>query len=129
MATDQPCHASTRNWIDNLNTNSLPKDDPPFTNIGLDSIRKELNPKKAPGPDGFNSDICIAAIRSAEVTFLALAHKCLSLSHFPEQWKVAHVVILRKPGKEDYTHPKSYRPIGLHSVLGKIIEKLLVGRL
>lgn len=33
------------------------------------------------------------------------------------------------PGREDYTKPKSYRPIGLLPVLGKVLEKLLTRRL
>lgn len=36
------------------------------------------------------------------------------------------MVALRKPGKEDYTHPKS---IGLLPVLGKKLEKLLEKRI
>ncbi|GBP21008.1 hypothetical protein EVAR_11039_1 [Eumeta japonica] len=32
-----------------------------------------------------------------------------------------------KPGKEDYARPKSYRPIGLLPVLGKTVERMLVG--
>ncbi|GBP66244.1 Putative 115 kDa protein in type-1 retrotransposable element R1DM [Eumeta japonica] len=60
---------------------------------------------------------------------VAIANKCLSLRHFPKQGKVAHVVTIRKPGKEDYIHPKSCRSIGLLSDLGKTVEKLLVNRL
>ncbi|CAH2207649.1 jg24927, partial [Pararge aegeria aegeria] len=108
---------------------SLSEDDPPFTTAELDSVLRGLNPKKAPGPDGLTSDICTNAIHCNREVFMAIANKCLSLSHFPKQWKIAHVVILQKPGKEDYTHPKSYRPIGLLSVLGKIVEKMMVGRL
>ncbi|GBP81474.1 RNA-directed DNA polymerase from mobile element jockey [Eumeta japonica] len=68
-------------------------------------------------------------IRSAAGTFLIIANKCLSLGHFPKQWKVVHSAAFRKPGRKDYTHPKSYRLIGLLSVLRKIVEKLLVYRL
>ena len=129
-ATDHPCHRQTRKWALSFNIDeNLPEDDPQFTPTELETVLKSLNPKKAPGPDGLTADICSAAIRNSMETFLAIANKCLSLHHFPNQWKIAHVVIIRKPGKEDYTHPKSYRPIGLLSVLGKIVEKLLVGRL
>ncbi|XP_045504439.1 uncharacterized protein LOC123701072 [Colias croceus] len=107
----------------------LSADDPPFTAAELETVLNRLNPKKAPGPDGLTADICTAAIRCDREVFLALANKCLALEHFPKQWKVAHVCIIRKPGKDDYTHPKSYRPIGLLSVLGKIVEKLTVTRL
>ncbi|GBP97305.1 Retrovirus-related Pol polyprotein from type-1 retrotransposable element R1 [Eumeta japonica] len=34
-----------------------------------------------------------------------------------------------KPGKDDYARPKSYRHIGLLPVLGKTVERMLVGRL
>jgi hypothetical protein len=61
--------------------------------------------------------------------FVAIANKYLELGHFPTRWKNASVVILRKNGKDDYADPKSYRPIGLLPVMGKILEKMLVGRI
>ncbi|KAJ2952394.1 hypothetical protein O0L34_g4681 [Tuta absoluta] len=103
--------------------------DPPFTAQELKWAVLSFNPKKAPGIDGFTADICKAAISHDIELFLALVNKCLSLSHFPTIWKEAVVVVLRKPGKNDYTHPKSYRPIGLLPVLGKIVEKMLVKRI
>ncbi|GBP00872.1 RNA-directed DNA polymerase from mobile element jockey [Eumeta japonica] len=44
-------------------------------------------------------------------------------------WKVAAIKVIPKPGKDDYARPKSYRPIGLLPVLGKTVERMLVGRL
>ena len=126
---EQPYHTVLRKLAEEKNPQGLSADDPPFTTAELEMVLQNQNPKKAPGPDGLTADICIAAINCDRELFLAMANKCLSLSHFPKQWKVAHVCILRKPGKDDYTNPKSYRPIGLLSVLGKIVEKLLVGRL
>lgn len=107
----------------------LSADDPPFTLAEVETVLKAQNPKKAPGSDGLTADICARAIRSESKVFMAIANQCLAMSYFPKLWKSAHVVILRKPGKEDYTQPKSYRPIGLLSVMGKTVEKLLVGRL
>jgi hypothetical protein len=34
-------------------------------------------------------------------------------------------VVIRKPGKEDYTKLKSYRTISLLRCMGKVIEKVL----
>ncbi|KAA5658148.1 hypothetical protein F3G64_34415, partial [Pseudomonas aeruginosa] len=48
---------------------------------------------------------------------------------FPTIWKEATVVVLRKPGKTDYTNPKAYRPIGLLPVLGKVLEKMTFNRI
>ncbi|GBP98427.1 Putative 115 kDa protein in type-1 retrotransposable element R1DM [Eumeta japonica] len=61
--------------------------------------------------------------------FLAMANKCLELGYFPRAWKVATIKVIPKPGKDDYARPKSYRPIGLLPVLGKTVERMLVGRL
>lgn len=108
---------------------NLTDDDPPFTQVELDMAVGSMNPKKAPGSDGLTADICAEAIQSNKEVFLGLANSCLRLAYFPKAWKSAYVCILRKPGKEDYTHPKSYRPIGLLSVLGKILEKMLVARI
>ncbi|CAK1600351.1 unnamed protein product [Parnassius mnemosyne] len=88
-----------------------------------------FNPKKAPGNDGLTADICEAAMASDPKMFLAIANKCLSLAYFPKKWKEAVVVVLQKPGKESYTHPKSFRPIGLLLVLGKIYENMLIQRI
>ncbi|KAJ2947204.1 hypothetical protein O0L34_g16912 [Tuta absoluta] len=108
----------------------IPNDkvDPPITITELTQAMSSFNPKKAPGPDGFTADICAAAINADKPFFLALLNKCLELSVFPMPWKEAAVVVLRKPCKQDYTVPKSYRPIGLLSILGKIFEKLMIKR-
>lgn len=103
--------------------------DPPFTAEELRWAALSFNPKKAPGLDGLTADICSAAITLDSEMFLGLMNKCLGLCYYPTIWKEAVVVVLRKMGKEDYTHPKSYRPIGLLPVLGKILEKMLMRRM
>ncbi|CAF4921525.1 unnamed protein product [Pieris macdunnoughi] len=103
--------------------------DPPFTPKELAECARSFNPKKAPGGDGLTSDICGEAIFADPDVFLALANRCLDLGYFPSIWKKATVIVLKKPGKDDYNQPKSYRPIGLLPVLGKIMEKMMVKRL
>ncbi|KAG6438774.1 hypothetical protein O3G_MSEX000213, partial [Manduca sexta] len=102
--------------------------DPPFTLHELLAAVNSFNPKKAPGADGLTADVCKQAIHKYPGFYLALANKCLELGHFPTTWKEATVIVLRKPAKEDYTQVKSYRPIGLLPVMGKILEKMVVGR-
>ncbi|CAK1602629.1 unnamed protein product [Parnassius mnemosyne] len=103
--------------------------DPLFTMLELKQAYRSFNPKKAPGADGFTADICLHAIESNPELFLTFLNKCLTLQHFPKTWKIATVIVLKKPGKVDYTMPKAYRPIGLLPILGKIFEKMLVNRL
>ncbi|CAG9135416.1 unnamed protein product [Plutella xylostella] len=101
----------------------------PFTRHELTEVLQGISPKKAPGEDGFTADICRAAIGANVNIFLALINTCLRLGYFPKYWKAAVVKILRKPCKEDYSQPKSHRPIGLLAVLGKILEKMFAKRL
>lgn len=90
---------------------------------------ESFNPKKALGADGLTTDICKQVVVNDVEMQVVILNKCWRLSYFPTEWKIATVVMLRKPGKEDYTHPKSYRPIGLLPIMGKILEKILVKRL
>ena len=45
---------------------------------------------------------------------LAVIYRAIdSLGHYPERWKTTETVVLRKPGKADYTDPSAHRPIVL----------------
>lgn len=48
---------------------------------------------------------------------------------FPRDWKNASVVPILKGQDKDVMYPKSYRPVSLLPVLGKIIEKVMNNRL
>lgn len=126
---DDANHERVRQLAESIGE-KVPNDteDPLFTEAELERAIRSFNPKKAPGSDGFTADICAAAIRESSGTFLALLNRCLELAHFPTRWKEATVVVLRKPGKDDYSQAKSYRPIGLLSVLGKVLEKMMIKR-
>jgi len=47
----------------------------------------------------------------------------LCVKHFPLNWKIATVKIIKKPGK-DKTSPDNYRTISLLTWLSKIFEKV-----
>jgi hypothetical protein len=59
----------------------------------------------------------------------ALFTTSLRQGKLPLQWKVAKIVALEKGNKDDYTLPKSYRPISLLATLGKVIEAVMATRL
>ena len=54
---------------------------------------------------------------------------CLRLSYHPEAFKRAITVILRKPKKNDYTNPGSYRPIALLNTLSKVLKAIIARRI
>lgn len=53
----------------------------------------------------------------------------VKLGHHPRQWREAKIVVLRKPGKSDYSIPGAYRPISLLNTLGKLLEAVMARRL
>lgn len=50
---------------------------------------------------------------------------CISMGYVPNKWKDVKVIFIPKTGKEDYTSPKSFRPISLTSTLLKGLERLI----
>lgn len=100
-----------------------------FTETELEAVLRAMSPKKAPGGDGLTLDICLTAYTCNRSLLLGLFSRCLRWGCFPRIWKTAIIKVIPKPAREDYNNPKSYRPIGLLPVLGKMLEKLFVNRL
>ena len=44
-------------------------------------------------------------------------------------WKSSDVIFLKKPGKDTYSKPGSYRPISITSYIGKLLERILANRI
>lgn len=53
----------------------------------------------------------------------------INLGHHPRAWRTAAIVVLRKPGKPDYTIPKAYRLISLLNTLRKLLEAVVAKRI
>ena len=83
--------------------------------------------KKAPGEDrlNFKAYRLLWALDSPRI--IALARQCFRLGFHPKTWKTAKGILLKKPGKSDYSQVKAWRVISLLSCLGKVIEKLAAG--
>lgn len=84
---------------------------------------------KAPGLDGMNAEMLRAMWREIPGWLLTMFNACLSSGCSPSAWKTVRVVVLPKSPEKPRTDPASYRPISLLPVLGKTLEKLMVGRL
>lgn len=101
----------------------------PVTSEEVEAIINGLKKNKAPGPDGIKSEVLqhLAGIISP---FLSqLFNECLRQKRIPSIWKQSELVILKKGEDKDPLIPKSYRPICLLNILGKIQEKMLCNRL
>ena len=53
----------------------------------------------------------------------------VEIGYYPKRWKTALIIVLRKPGKPDYSVPGAYRPISLLNTLGKLLEAVIAKRL
>jgi len=87
------------------------------------TVWKQKN--RAPGSDGITAKIIKAAWPVIKVDLHRLVNECLEKETFPNCWKHAAVVIIMKGKNKDPMKPKSYRPVSLLPVLGKILEEVI----
>lgn len=89
----------------------------------------DLNPFKAPGPKAISNAAIKHAAELIEPTLTAMANTSITLGYHPSEWHVFTTITLRKPGKDDYTIPKAYRPIALEDTISKVIESVIARHL
>ncbi|CAH2075518.1 unnamed protein product, partial [Iphiclides podalirius] len=110
---------------------ALPPEGEPLNSVTPEEVQdiiKNLKPKSAPGPDNISNKI-LKALPGPLICLLATIYNTLlSSCSFPDDWKEATVIGIRKPNKPA-NQPSSYRPISLLSCLGKLYERLLLNRL
>ena len=94
----------------------------------IQKIIQKFKPDKAPGPDGITNRILRILSETAGNKLAHLANTCITLGHFPSQFKEAITVVLPKPGKP-VEEAGSYRPIALLNTIGKVIETAVVDRI
>lgn len=90
---------------------------------------RTASPHKAPGNDGITNDILQQTLDILLPSLHRLFNACLQLGYCLKHFKETVTVVLRKPGKDDYPQPKSYRPIVLLNTLGKALEAVIANRL
>ena len=82
-----------------------------------------LDPSKAPGPDGLPTIVLQSCARELTPSLCALFNLSLAEGKLPIEWKDALVVPVHKKGKkEDVTN---YKPISLLCVVSKVLERCI----
>lgn len=99
-----------------------------FTRSEITAVISRLKDGKAPGYDLITPKVLKELPNEAIIFIMHLFNACITKCIFPAQWKVAEIKMILKPGKpgEDV---KSYRPISLLPILGKVFETLFLKRL
>ncbi|KAG6979043.1 RNA-directed DNA polymerase from mobile element jockey [Fusarium oxysporum f. sp. conglutinans] len=102
---------------------------PPITTREIEEAIDEAAPLKAPGPDGITNKALQIASPWIKHHLTKIFNQSLTLGYYPEHFRQSTTVVLRKPGKDNYTVPKAYRPIALLNTTGKIMEAVIAKRL
>jgi len=81
--------------------------------------------KKAPGPDKLSFGAIQLLWKWDKERIVRLTRAAIRMGRHPAVWKRASGVVIRKPGKDDYTKLKAFRSISLLSCMGKVVEKVV----
>lgn len=110
------------------------EDELPFENITEEEVYEAIHKTStntAPGYSQITYQCLQWAWRSQQGRKLltSLMQKCLETGYHPKTWRKAVAVALRKPNKQDYGNPRSYRLITLLECMGKVLERIVARRL
>ncbi|XP_012148653.2 uncharacterized protein LOC100877339 isoform X1 [Megachile rotundata] len=99
-----------------------------FTTPGYTAtLFRKLNCKKSTGPDQIANIVLKKLPNIAIFGYSIIFNHCLNNCYFPEDWKLAKVIPIKKKGKNP-EDPNSYRPISLVPNISKVFEILIKER-
>jgi len=102
-----------------------------FSKEEFKSAIANCNNSSTPGPDKLSwshlkiilkDDNCLSII-------ISIANTCIDLGFWPSHFKKSMTVVIPKLNKASYDFSKSFRPIVLLNMMGKLIEKVISERL
>lgn len=103
--------------------------EPEMTQREIEQAIKKLKTNKAPGIDGFKSEVVRALWSNNKEILIYLFNKCLREHTFPDEWKITSLKIILKDSNKDRSKLNSYRPIALIPTLGKVYERIIWNRI
>lgn len=85
----------------------------------------KLKPYKAPGLDIIPNVVLKQTVGTLADYFSPIFNATFALNTYYGPWKDYITVVLRKPGKPDYSLPKAYRPIALLNTTCKLLTSIV----
>jgi len=104
-------------------------DDEEFTIQEVTNVVMGMGNKKAPGEDGILNEVWKGVALILPKYLTAIYNGCLKEGVFPKRWKKSKIIPIVKPGKEGSDEVNKFRPISLFNSGGKVLEKLMIGRI
>ena len=92
------------------------------TDEQIERVAGTLNPYKAPGINGISNSVLTHCADILAPHLGPIFRASFNADYYPAKWKKYKTVVLRKPGKPDYTVPNAYRPIALLDVFAKLLS-------
>lgn len=102
---------------------------PKLTEEEIERALYKMSPWKAGGDDGLPVMVWRQLWPTLRDPIRVLFQLSLDEGVLPTQWLHAKIVPLQKPGKDDYTRAKAWRPISLLASLGKLLEAVVAERI
>jgi len=93
----------------------------PITNKQIHRAIARLGPFKVPGPDGIPNVMLIKCTDLLVPHLGPLYQATFKLDIYPISWRDSVTIVLRKPGKADYTVPKAHQPVALLNTIAKVL--------
>jgi hypothetical protein len=95
----------------------------------ISSVIKKSHPFKVAGSDSITFFV-LKCLGSPLVSFIKpLFQVCIDFSYHATAFCHCNTVLLRKPGKGDYSIPGAWRPIALLNTQGKLLESIIAQRI
>jgi len=74
-----------------------------ITKLEIERALKAMKGNTAPGEDGLPTLVWKNTWKYISTTVFKIFTASINLGHYPQRWKTAMIVVLRKPGKPDYS--------------------------
>ena len=102
-----------------------------FSKLEFRNVISKCNNLSAPGLDKITWCHLKVVLKQKECLFniINIANMCINLGHWLNYFKCSSTIIIPKPNKLVYDHPKTFHLIVLLNTLGKLIKKVIAERL
>ena len=98
-----------------------------FTTADILESLLTLDPNKATGPDGIPCRLLKETARQIAPSLTQLLNLSLSCGSLPDDWKLANIIPIHKKGEKQ--NVENYRPISLLSIVSKVLERCVLGKI